>query len=63
MKNNSIHAVSYMKGQLSGRKSEKKRILDLVKKILVDEINTAHKTVSGKTSRLTSAYMRIIKLK
>lgn len=52
-----------MKGQLSGRKSEKKRILDLVKKILVDEINTAHKTVSGKTSRLTSAYMRIIKLK
>lgn len=33
-----------------------------VEKILVDEINLARTTKSGKTSRLTSAYMRISKL-
>ena len=33
-----------------------------IEKILVDEINLAHTTVSGKTSRLTSAYNRITDL-
>jgi len=33
-----------------------------VKQILVDEINLAHSTTSGKTSRLTSAYNRISEL-
>lgn len=33
-----------------------------IEKILADEINLAHTTKSGKTSRLTSAYMRIKKV-
>lgn len=36
-----------------------KRIEKEVGKILTDEIATAHTSESGKTSRLTSAYMRI----
>ena len=38
-------------------------IVDDVQRILTDEIATAHTTTSGKTSRLTSAYNRISKLK
>ena len=41
---------------------KKKEIFEQVKQILVDEINLAHSTTSGKTSRLTSAYNRISEL-
>ena len=37
--------------------------IEEVKKILTDEIATAHTTKSGKTSRLTSTYQRINNLK
>ena len=43
--------------------SQAQEIMDEVQKILTDEIATAHTTTSGKTSRLTSAYNRISKLK
>lgn len=38
------------------------KLISDVRKILVDEINLAHTTKSGKTSRLTSAYNRISEL-
>ena len=40
----------------------RKKVISDVRKILVDEINLAHTTKSGKTSRLTSAYNRVSKL-
>ena len=39
------------------------KVIEEVEKILEDEIALAHTTKSGKTSRLTSAYMRIKNLK
>ena len=39
-----------------------KQTLEEVKEILIDEIATAHTTKAGKTSRLTSASMRVTAL-
>lgn len=50
---------SWRKGYQQGRTE----LLSAVKEILVDEINLARTTKSGKTSRLTSAYNRIIEMK